>query len=184
MPAAQYRSMRIGFSTLWLIVAAACAPAQRLAPTSASLQAFLDTCPQNDPYYAVFQRDLPILRNGVVSSNFPCVEPYTAMTVGQVTDELVILQAVRMAYYMDMGRSDYLPWTPFRLYDWMKQRVAGFNIDSTQAGNSSACCTLIQGRLYIVMGPMSTATRGASLSIDGLASQVTLLAHETRHSDS
>ena len=71
--------MRIVISILWLIAVADCLPAQRLAPTSPSLQAFLDICPQNDPYYAIFQRDLSILRNGSVSSNPSCFEPYISI---------------------------------------------------------------------------------------------------------
>jgi hypothetical protein len=102
----------------FLLLLAANVPAQRMAPTYPNLQAFLDSCPQNDPYYAVIRRDFQIMRNLTPVGTIACTEPYTKLPVAQVTEELTILQALRFAYYMDMGQSGYLPWTPLRLYDW------------------------------------------------------------------
>jgi uncharacterized protein (TIGR03437 family) len=178
---AEVRSRGLGI----FLFLTACAPAQRLAPTFPGVQSFLDVCPQNDPYYAVFRRDFQILRDRTAVGEIPCVEPYTKSPLAQITEELSILQALRFAYYMDMGQSQHLPWTPLRLYDWFKSRVAGFNIDSTLDGNTFAasCCFTISGRLYITIGRMSDATRMSRLNMIGLLGQVALFAHETRHSE-
>jgi hypothetical protein len=100
-------------------------PAQRMASTFPDLQSFLAVCPQNDPYYEVIRRDFQILRDQVPAGEINCTEPYTQMPVSQITEELTAFQTLRFAYYMDMGRSGYLPWTPLRLYDWFKSRIAG-----------------------------------------------------------
>ncbi len=82
-------------------------PAQRMASTFASLKAFIDTCPQNDPYYPVIRRDFQILKDRVPVVDIACTEPYSQLPVSQVTEELALMQALRFAYYMDMGQSGY-----------------------------------------------------------------------------
>ena len=171
----------------WLMLFfAACVPAQRMASTYPTLQAFIDSCPQNDPYYGVIRRDFQILRDGVAAGAIACTEPYSKMPAAQITEELTIMQALRFAYYMDMGRAGYLPWTPFRLYDWVKSRVSGFNVDTTLNPGSvaAACCSVINGRQYIIESTISNdLNRVYRQSPDGLAAQVALIAHETRHSE-
>jgi uncharacterized protein (TIGR03437 family) len=159
---------------------------QRTAPTFPSLQAFLDVCPQNDPYYPILQRDFQILRNGVPVAEIPCTEPVSKMTGAQVTEELAAVQSLRFAYYLDIGRSGYLPWTTLRLYDWFKSHIAGINIDtSLRAGSGAAsCCVTIGGRRYISSAPfVNEATRAFSMRPDFLAPQVALIAHEVRHTE-
>ena len=159
-------------------------PAQRMAPTYADLQAFLDSCPQNDPYISIIQRDFQITRNGAAASAVTCTEPYSQMPVLQITEELSTLQTLRFAYYMDMGQSNYLPWTPFRLYDWLKSRVAGLNIDSSLVGASAACCSLVNSRLVFIVGLISNDLNRQYRQLpDGQAAQLQLFAHEARHSE-
>jgi hypothetical protein len=102
-----------------------------------------------------------------------------------VTEELTLIQALRFAYYMDIGRSNYLPWTPLRLYDWFKSRVSGFNIDTTLKGPTAAsCCVLINGRRYITVSTVpDDLNRKFRLTLAGLAAQVAVIAHEIRHTD-
>lgn len=171
---------------LLLILAASAAFSQRMAPTFTDLQTFIDVCPQSDPYYATIRRDFVILRDGVEVADPACVEPYSKTPVTQVTEELAWLQVLRFAYYMDMGRANYLPWTPLRLYDWMKSRVGGININTSLSPGSvaAACCTAINGRLIVQTALISNDTnRQFRLTAEGLASSVALLAHETRHLD-
>lgn len=161
-------------------------PAQRMAPTYSNLQTFLDSCPQNDPYYAVIRRDFQIMRDLAPIGSIACSEPYTKLPVEQVTEELTILQSLRFAYYMDMGKSGYLPWTPLRLYDWIKSRVAGFNIDTRLDPGSVAgsCCFTMSGRMYITLSTISNdLNRMYRQRADGLAAQIALFAHEVRHSE-
>ncbi len=169
-----------------LLLFAACAPAQRMAGTYPSLQSFLDSCPQNDPYLAVIRRDFQILRDGTPAGDIACTEPYSKLPASQVTEELTAIQALRFAYYMDMGQSGYLPWTHLRLYDWIKSRVAGINIDTTLGPDSVAalCCEIVAGRRYIVESTITdVSNRMYRQTPDGMAAQVALIAHETRHSE-
>jgi len=166
-------------------------PAQRMASTYANLQSFLDTCPQNDPYTPIIRRDFQILRDQVAVGDIPCTEPYTQMPAAQVTDELSILQALRFMYYMDMGRSGYLPWTSLRMYDWVKSRISGVNISSALAGGD--CCFTLNGLKYISVGSFAggASADGTSVAIaaqyhqspDGVAAEVGFFAHEARHTE-
>ena len=29
-----------------------------------------------------------------------------------------------MAYYMDQGHANYLPWNPLRFHDWVKSKIS------------------------------------------------------------
>lgn len=164
----------------------ACLPAQRMAPTYPSFQAFFDSCPQNDPYYAVIRRDFKIMRDHVEAGDIPCTEPFSKMSATPGSEELNILQALRFAYYMDMGQSGYLPWTPLRLYDWFKSRIAGFEIDTAlDPGLIAAfCCSVINGRNYMIQSTISVQPNQLYDELpEGIAAQVALIAHETRHSE-
>src|SRR5436189_6417955 len=96
-----------------------------------NIKEFLKTCPNNDPAITTIRADFEIRLAGVVVTNIPCVEPFNTAPGASLTTELVMLQSLRVMYYMDQGRSNYLPWTPLRLYDWVKSKIGGLNI----AGN-------------------------------------------------
>ncbi len=57
---------------------------------------FLNTCPQNDPAFATIMSDFQIRKNGSAVTIFPCSEPISAMPVSQYTDELIVLQGLRV----------------------------------------------------------------------------------------
>lgn len=178
----------IAFACLWL---APSAPAQRMASTYANLQAFVDSCPQNDPYTPIIRRDFVITKIQVPVGDIACTEPYSQMPPTQVTDELSVLQDLRFMYYMDMGRSGYLPWTQLRLYDWIKSRVGGIDIEPSGAGGE--CCLKLGGLTYIVVGGIagSASFDGTSYAFQahyhqtegGLAANVAFYAHEARHTE-
>jgi len=96
-----------------------------------NIKEFLKTCPNNDPAIATIRADFEIRNSGNVVTNIACTEPYNQMNPTALTAELVMLQSLRVMYYMDQGRSNYLPWTPLRLYDWVKSKVGGLNIVTT-----------------------------------------------------
>ena len=171
-------------ATCLLMLVSTCISSQRLGAYR-SLQSFLDSCPQNDRNNSVIRRDFQILRDGMPVGDVACREPYTKLPMAQVTDELTITQALRFAYYMDLGRSEYLPWTPLRVYDWFKSRLAGFNIDtSLKNGVAASCCVTINGRRYISEATIpDDLNRRYRQTLEGLAAQVALIAHETRHTD-
>jgi hypothetical protein len=159
---------------------------QTATPAFANLQTFLNVCPQDDPAYNVLRRDFQILRDRAPAGEISCAPPYTRLPVSQITDELTTLQTLRFAYYMDLGRSAYLPWTRLRLYDWIKSGIAGFDIDTKSGANSpnrASCCVSINGLNYISLSPDDEANRLFRLSVIGLAGRLALFAHETRHTE-
>jgi hypothetical protein len=163
-----------------------------MASTYADLQAFADTCPQNDPYTPIIRRDFVIAKNQVPVGDIACTEPYSQMPPTEVTDELLILQSLRAMYYMDMGRSGYLPWTQLRLYDWVKSRIGG--VDIVPDGYASACCIVLGDRKYIAVGGLAGAAAftGSTVAyqaarrrtpLDGMVELISLFAHEAGHTE-
>jgi uncharacterized protein (TIGR03437 family) len=152
-------------------------------PGVQQIEQFVDRCPANDPAFNTIHADFDIRLNGVAVTSFPCTEPYTAMAHSQFAPQTLLMQALRIAYYMDQGRSNYLPWTPLRLYDWIKSKVAG--IDIITATSSSSCCENIGGKQYIFYGgaPLSDLNITYSLTLNGVIANTALLAHESRHVD-
>lgn len=146
-------------------------------------QALVDLCPQNDPIYSKIRADFEIRRDGViVSGDVPCSEPYSQTPLADFKEELRLLQALRIAYYMDYGRTGHLPWTSLGMYDWLKSKVGGFNIDSTATFNS--CCVYIGGKYLITLNTVKDdLNRQYGLKIEGIVALLALLGHEARHMD-
>ncbi|MCX5882892.1 MAG: hypothetical protein NTU74_14150 [Deltaproteobacteria bacterium] len=148
-----------------------------------NINEFLNTCPKNDPAYNQIKSGFTIRHNGAVVSfdDFYCTEPASSMNVSQYTDELIILQSLRVIYHMDFGRSGYLPWTSGTLYEWMKSKIKGFNIDDAAQYNS--CCQQFSDGLYITLNVLDDLTRSADMTWFNLPYNIALYAHETRHVD-
>ena len=101
-------------------------PVAALSPIPAFQQPelFIDKCPTTDPAYAIIRADFAILRDGNPVPPIQCVEPFSAIPPAQYSEELVIIQALRMAYYMDQGHANYLPWNPLRFHDWVNSKIS------------------------------------------------------------
>ncbi len=148
-----------------------------------NIEDFLDVCPANDPMYSQIRSDFTIRRNGVTVGNIPCAEPVSALPLAQYTEELITLQGLRVIYYMDYGQSGHLPWTSGSLYQWMKSKIGGINI-SDSAANSYCCETSYgDGRTYIVVKSQDDFNRDFDRSWRGIAGNIGLYVHETRHVD-
>jgi hypothetical protein len=103
------------------------------------IQDFLEQCPTSDPAWSRITRDFALLVDGQPSStSFACSAPVAAIPVAQVTDELIVGQALRTVYYMSQGTQGLLPWTSMNLYDWMASAVDGINIKT--APGQLYCC--------------------------------------------
>lgn len=190
-----------GVVRIALLCAAAAAPA---AAQIHDIRAFLNTCPQNDPAYARIRADFTLRRNGQIVDVPPCTEPLSAMPTSAYTDELLIVQGLRVIYYMDRGMSGHLPWTAGTLYDWMKSKIGGIEI--VQGG--SFCCLyygpapplpppnpnptppppqpappLDPKFLFIAVGAEDDFNREFDKKWIGIAGNIDLYAHETRHTD-
>src|SRR5947209_1112992 len=85
---------------------------------------FLDQCPANDPAYAQIRADFDIRHNDLPAPTFKCTEPVSAMPLSDLSEDLTIMQTLRTLYYMDRKRTNYLPWTNLRMYDWLKTKIA------------------------------------------------------------
>ena len=147
----------------------------------ADIYRFLESCPSSDPATAVILSDFQIRHNGVLVQNFPCTAPVSKMSVSQYSDELIILQGLRVLYYMDQGFSGHLPWTAKSVYGWMKEKIGGFNLkDGT---GSSYCCESYGGRPVVVIKPQDDYNREFDKRWRGISGNLSLYAHETRHVD-
>jgi hypothetical protein len=146
-----------------------------------NIDKFLDQCPGNDPAIARIRSDFEIRRDGVPTALPNCTEPVSLMPSASYTDELMLLQAIRVMYSMDRGMSGHLPWTSGTLYDWVKSKVGGINIVSSGGGPS--CCVTFNGRLFINIGAHDDATREFDKKWIYLSVIVTVYGHEARHVD-
>ena len=145
-----------------------------------NIKEFLKTCPNNDPAIATIRADFEIRNSGNVVTNIACTEPYNQMNPTALTAELVMLQSLRVMYYMDQGRSNYLPWTPLRLYDWVKSKVGGLNIVTT---TGSSCCQQFNGKNFITIGALDQLSLTGYQTFSGISGGIGLLGHEARHID-
>lgn len=146
-----------------------------------NIDRFLDQCPSSDPALARIRADFEIRRDGVPAPLPACTEPVSLMPKGAYTDELLLLQSLRVIYAMDLGMSGHLPWTSGTLYDWLKTKVGGMNIVS--AGGGASCCTTFNGRPFINIGAHDADTREFDKQWIYLSVIVSLWAHEARHVD-
>lgn len=146
----------------------------------ANIGTFLDQCPDRDPAFSTIIHDFELRRDGLPVSLPTCREPISGMSTSQYTDELIVLQGLRVIYSMDRGQSGHLPWTTGTLYDWMKSKIGGINIVS---GGGSSCCVTYGGRLFINVGAQDDFNRDFDRRWRGIAGNIDLYAHETRHVD-
>jgi hypothetical protein len=146
-----------------------------------NIDQFLDQCPSSDPALARIRSDFEIRRDGVPTALPACTEPVSLMPSAAYTDELMLLQAMRVMYSMDQGMHGHLPWTSGTLYDWVKSKVGGVNIVSSGGGPS--CCVTFNGRPFVNIGAHDDATREFDKKWIYLSVIVTVYAHEARHID-
>jgi hypothetical protein len=139
----------------------------------------LEKCPTTDPAYAHIRRDFVLRRDGRVVGDVPCREPFSALSIRQLTDELITLQALRVAYYMDPGVPHHLPWTQLSLYRWMAANIGGVNL-RTAPGNLG-CCTIFDGRKHVEESIQSAEQRDYKREWPDIASTLAFLVHEVRH---
>jgi len=146
------------------------------------IRTFLDRCPTNDPAASTILGAFAILRDGQpVASPIPCVEPYPALPVAQLTQELITFQVLRTAYYMSSGTQGLLPWTTKSLWDWMTSRVSGVNLKS--APNQLYCCDVINGKRYVAQSVQDDVQRNYKRDWMGISGTLSFFAHEIRHAD-
>ena len=175
------RLVRWSFATLaCFVLVAQERPADAAPGQIPSIGPFLERCPQNDPAYAQIRTDFQLRRNGALVGSVGCSEPISAMPVAQYTDELLVLQGLRVMYYMDRGATGHLPWTPGTLYDWVRSRIGG--IDISDAGGSY-CCVEYGGVRHIVVRAQDDFNREFDKRWRGIAGNIDLYAHEARHAD-
>jgi hypothetical protein len=164
-----------------------------------NIRQFLDQCPQSDPAIATIRADFQLRRDGAVVSQIPpCTEPVSAMPTSAYTDELIVLQGLRVIYYMDRGQAGHLPWTSGTMYDWMKSKIGGIDI----VQGTSFCCEVFgwtvpfpplppgtpppvppSSAYFIGVGAEDDFNREFDKGWPGISGNIGLYAHETRHRD-
>lgn len=173
---------------LLLSILLAAAAAGQPAPDATSsgritdIDAFLARCPSSDPALPEILRDFELRRDGIPAALPPCSEPVSQLSVAQYTDELIVVQGLRVIYAMDRGQSGHLPWTAGTLFDWMKSKIGGINIISGGGGGGS-CCSAFGGRVFLDIGSQNDFNREFDKKWIGIAGNIDLYAHETRHVD-
>jgi hypothetical protein len=149
-------------------------------PRIAAIEEFLQKCPTNDPAYPVLRRDFALRIDGeVVNGPFPCTEPFSTQPIEQLTNELVVLQVLRTAYYMHSETVGRLPWTGKGLYDWMVTSVAGVNMVSTPG--KLYCCDWFDHRPYFVFSLQDADQRDHKRTWKGISNSLAFYSHEIRH---
>ena len=168
----------------WLAVAFLVSLAMPPAPVHAgairNIKTFLDQCPTDDPRYSFIRSKIQLRRNGVLVGNLACTAPVSSMPVAQYTDELLVVQGLRVMLYMDQERFGYLPWTPDPIFTWFSSRVQGIDI---RDGSGSFCCESFDGRTFIAIGSEDDFNRSFDKEWRGISGNIDLYAHEARHVD-
>lgn len=146
------------------------------------IDALLDSCPQDDPAYLLIRHDFEILLNGAPLDGLSCTPPVTALPWNEYTDELMVIQALRVIYRMDYGQSGHLPWTPGTLYRWMRLKIRGLDIRNDIEYTN--CCLVYNDLVYIAYKDLrNVIDKEVFYTWRGIGGIIGLLAHETRHVD-
>jgi len=143
---------------------------------------FIDRCPTNDSAYSTIRQDFELRIDGQLDSTpVTCTEPYSAMPIAQLTDELIALQTLRTAFYMSIGTEGRLPWTNLSLYAWIKSSIAGINLTSDPG--IARCCRYINGKPYIEYSRQDAAQRDYVRDWPSISAKLGFYAHEMRHAN-
>lgn len=144
----------------------------------ANVEQLLDSCPESDPSIAKIRADFALYRNNVPVTSVPCTAPVSAMPLSSYSDELIVLQSLRVMYYMDLGRMYHLPWTDVTMYDWLTSQIDGIHIRD----NSGAyCCETVDGKTVFTIGAQNDISREADKTWEGISGNIALYGHEARH---
>lgn len=152
---------------------------------------FFDECPTSDPIFSTIVSDFKIRKDGVLinAATLTCTPPISSMPISAYTDELVLMQSLRAIYYMDLGRTNHLPWTSKSLYDWMKEKIGGFSISSTATNDSYTGQEFLaagDSTNYFEIRAKSDSTREFQrkwAGPAGISTITALMMHERRHAD-
>ena len=152
---------------------------------------FFEQCPTADPVFATIINDFKIRRDGVLinAAALRCTEPISTIPISAYTDDLVLLQALRAIYYMDLGRSNHLPWTTKTLYGWLKENLGGLEFSTTATFDhwgGQMYLSVGDTANYFVIRAKNDITREFQRKWAGPASistMISLMMHERRHGD-
>lgn len=168
-----------------------------------NIATFLNTCPTMDGAYGLILRDTPVSFDGQVVAASTLAADVAAVCKDKITlpkdggptmrqrEEFRVVQSLRTLYYMD-NQGDTgcaYPWTAGRsFYKWMVSEEGGIDVRDDQ--QFADCCEapvaggtkdqiavkvpdiVAEPELYV--GPLN-------FTWEGIATEISLLAHETRH---
>ena len=145
-----------------------------------NIETFLATCPTNDIAMQKILTDFEIRVEGLKVTSFDC-NNFQGKT-------LQTLQALRVLYYLDFQDTPVvLPWTKLTFYNWMKDKVQGFNIVDDAGGATGYCCSSFNGKTFIVINSgkndPSNVVKYSYKEWQGMLGFIWFLGHERRHAD-
>lgn len=144
-----------------------------------NIDVFLEQCPTTDPAYRMIREDFTIRKNGEVVGSLECLGTVPDLPIEAWTDELIVVQTLRVIYYMDRGHTGHLPWTELSLYDWLRLQIDGIDIRDGVIGGY--CCPVIEDERYIVIGSATESNRSWDRVWNGISGNIGFYAHEARH---
>ena len=89
----------------------------RTVPGIDDIAAFVNVCPDKDKAHTRIRRGFATLRDGLPVGEIPCSGTFATMPIKALTAELIALQTIRIAYYVNPGPIGYLPWTSKNRHD-------------------------------------------------------------------
>lgn len=145
-----------------------------------NIETFLASCPTEDIAMQKILSDFEIRIEGQKITTFDCND-----LNGKT---LQILQALRVMYYLDYQDTPLaLPWTKLTFYNWMKDRVQGFNVVDNLGGAVGSCCQNIGGKRFITINSgknnSPSVIKHTYKEWEGLLGFIWLLGHERRHAE-
>ena len=145
-----------------------------------NIETFLASCPTEDVAMQKILTDFEIRVEGLKVTSFDCNN-----LQGKT---LQILQALRVLYYLDFQDTPItLPWTKLTFYNWMKDKVQGFNVVDNLGGATASCCATLDGKRFITINSgkndPSNVIKYSYKEWQGMLGFIWLLGHERRHAD-
>lgn len=164
------------------VIGLACALAVAMSAVASieNIDEFLAVSPVVDPALDQIRKDFEIRRNGSPITGLPSSGRIADLTLGEYTDEVIVLQGLRVLYYMDQGRNGHLPWTSETVYHWLSSKIDGIDV---RDGSGSYCCEYFGGKTFIVVAAQNDFNRDFDRKWEGISGNIGLYVHEARHVD-
>lgn len=168
----------------------------QLGTPISNIDQFVDTCPTAD--LPEIQSDFKLSLVGPIATSRPykCSEPVSQMPASDLSDSLLIYQALRLILHMSLYKQ--LPWTNLHPYEWLRSQITDIQVNDTTPfdqflydnNNNNRPTVFLQPRsthdLYTLRFPAQFMVelppgQGFPRLNVGILSMAQLIMHEARH---